>query len=67
MKRITLLLIEVATLVGVGAFLVTTSRHATAREAAPIFVTKIPPDRLDLGLLPRTAPATHLRGNPAGA
>ena len=45
MKRITVLLIEVATLLGVGTFLVTTSRHATAQTSkgdAPTFVTKIP-------------------------
>jgi Cytochrome P460 len=47
MKRITLLLLAVATLVGVVAFTATTSRHATAQEDAPIFVTEIPPGYRD--------------------
>jgi len=47
MKRITVLLVGAVTLVGVGAFLLTTSRHAAAQEAAPIFVTKIPPGYRD--------------------
>src|SRR5262245_24753574 len=42
MKRITVLLVAVTTLVGVVSFTVITSRHSTAEEAAPIFVTKIP-------------------------
>jgi hypothetical protein len=42
MKRITLLLVAVATLAGVVVFTATTSRHVTAQESAPIFVTKIP-------------------------
>ena len=42
MKRITVLLVAVATLMGVVAFMAITSRHTTAQEAAPIFVTKIP-------------------------
>src|SRR6266403_3763490 len=42
MKRITLLLVGVATLAGVVVFGATTSRHVTAQEAAPIFVTNIP-------------------------
>ena len=42
MKRITALLVAVATLVGVVTFLASTSRHATAQEAAPIFVTEVP-------------------------
>jgi hypothetical protein len=42
MKRITFLLVAVATVVGLAAFTATTSRHATAQVAAPIFVTKIP-------------------------
>src|SRR5262245_10290335 len=47
MKRITVLLVAVATLVGVVAFTAILSRHSTAREAAPIFVTKIPPGYRD--------------------
>ena len=47
MRRITVLLVAVATLVGVVAFLAITSRHATAQEAAPIFVTEIPPGYRD--------------------
>ena len=42
MNRLAVLLATVATLLGVETFLATTSRHATAQEAAPIFVTKIP-------------------------
>ena len=42
MRRITVLLLAVATLVGVVAFTAITSRHATAQEAAPIFVTEVP-------------------------
>ena len=42
MKRITILLIAVAVLAGVAIFAAITSRHATAQEAAPIFVKKIP-------------------------
>jgi Cytochrome P460 len=42
MRRITVLLVAVATLVGVVAFTAITSRHATAQGAAPIFVTKVP-------------------------
>jgi hypothetical protein len=42
MKRISVLLGAVATLVGVVAFTPSTSGHATAQEAAPIFVTTIP-------------------------
>src|SRR6185436_19887692 len=42
MRRTTLLLIAVATLAGVITFLTITSRHASAQEAAPIFVTEIP-------------------------
>ena len=45
MKRITLLLLGVATLSGVVVFTATTSRHVTAQEAAPVFVKKIPPGR----------------------
>ena len=47
MTRITVLLVAVALLVGVVAFTATTSRHATAQEAAPIFVTDIPPGYRD--------------------
>jgi hypothetical protein len=42
MRRITVLLVAVATLVGVVAFTAIMSRHTTAQEAAPIFVTEIP-------------------------
>ena len=42
MKRITLLLLLVAILAGVAVFTVTTARHVTAQEAAPIFGKKIP-------------------------
>ena len=47
MKRITALLVTVATLIGVVTFLASTSRHTTAQEAAPIFVTEIPPGYRD--------------------
>ena len=47
MKRITIVLIEIAALVGVGPLLVATSRHAAAQEATPIYVTKIPPGYRD--------------------
>ena len=42
MRRITVLLVAVATLVGVVAFTANTSRHSTAQEPAPIFVTEVP-------------------------
>jgi hypothetical protein len=42
MKRITLLLLEVATLAGIVAFTATATRHVSAQEPAPIFVTQIP-------------------------
>jgi hypothetical protein len=42
MRRITVLLVAVATLAGVVASTAITSRHATAQEAAPIFVTEVP-------------------------
>lgn len=42
MKRISLLLLGVAALAGVGVFTATASRHTTAQEAVPIFVTTIP-------------------------
>ena len=41
MKRITFLLIAMATVAGIVAFTVRASRH-TAQDATPIFVTKIP-------------------------
>ena len=51
MKRITLLLVAVATLAGVVGFTATTSRHVSAQGAAPIFVTKIPPGYRDWKLV----------------
>src|SRR6195256_2802053 len=42
MKKLTLLLVGVATLAAAVVFTATTSRHVTAQEAAPIFVKKIP-------------------------
>ena len=50
MKRINLLLVVVATLTGAVAFTATASRHG-AQEAAPIFVTKIPPGYRDWKLV----------------
>lgn len=47
MKRITLLLSVVAILACVALLTVTTARHVTAQEAAPIFVKKIPPGYRD--------------------
>ena len=47
MKRITVLLVAVTTLVRVVAFTAITSHHSRAQEAAPIFVTKIPPGYRD--------------------
>lgn len=47
MKRTTLLVFVVSGLAGVAAFTATTSRYATAQEAAPIFVKKIPPGYRD--------------------
>jgi Cytochrome P460 len=47
MKRIRVLLVASATLLGVAAVTAITSRHATAQGAAPIFVTKIPPGYRD--------------------
>jgi hypothetical protein len=46
MKRITFLLVAVATLAGGVAFTASASRHADG-EAAPIFVTQIPPGYRD--------------------
>ena len=42
MRRITIWLVAVTTLVGVVVFTAITSRQVAAREAAPIFVTEIP-------------------------
>jgi len=42
MKRNAFLLVVAATLAGLAVVTVITSRHATAQEAAPIFVKKIP-------------------------
>ncbi|MCI0388695.1 MAG: cytochrome P460 family protein [Acidobacteria bacterium] len=50
MKRIIFLLVAVAMVAGVVAFTATASRHA-AQEAAPIFVTKIPPGYRDWRLI----------------
>ena len=50
MKRITFLLLAVATLAGVVPFTVPASLHAD-EEAAPIFVTKIPPGYRDWRLI----------------
>ena len=47
MKRIAVLLVAVATLLGVAAFTAITSRKSSAQEASPIFVTKIPPGYRD--------------------
>src|SRR5262245_12618495 len=47
MKRIAFLLVAGAILARAAASTGTTSRHATAQEAAPIFVTKIPPGYRD--------------------
>jgi hypothetical protein len=50
MKRITFLLLAVATLAGSVAYTAPASRH-TAQEAAPVFVTKIPPGYRDWRLI----------------
>src|SRR5215468_4716062 len=47
MKRIIVVLVAVAPLVGLVAFTAITSRHSTAQDAAPIFVTEIPPGYRD--------------------
>jgi hypothetical protein len=47
MKKITLLLLVIATLAGVAVCTVTTSRHVTAQEPTPVFVRKIPPGYRD--------------------
>lgn len=49
MKRITFLLVAFATLATVVAFTATASRHD--QEAAPVFVTKIPPGYRDWRLI----------------
>ena len=51
MKRLTPLLIAVATLAGVVAFTARAPRHAAAQEAAPIFVTEIPSGYRDWSLI----------------
>ncbi len=50
MERITFLLVAFATLAGVVAFTSTASRRAD-EQAAPIFVTKIPPGYRDWRLI----------------
>jgi hypothetical protein len=47
MKRITFLLVLVATIAGVAAFAATPSRYAMAHEDSPIFVKTIPPGYRD--------------------
>jgi len=47
MKRNTFLLVVVATLAGFAALTAFRSRQATAQEAAPIFVKKVPPGYRD--------------------
>src|SRR4029434_3990238 len=59
MKRLTLLLTAVATLAGVVAFTARAPRHATAPQAAPIFVTEIPPGYRDWRLIS----VAHEEGN----
>jgi Cytochrome P460 len=58
MKRITLLLLAVASLAGVVAFTAFASRH-TAQEGTPIFVTKIPSGYRDW----RLVSVAHEEGN----
>ena len=43
MKPITVLPVAVATMVGVVAFTAIKFSHATAQDAAPVFVTELPP------------------------
>jgi cytochrome c553 len=50
MKRVTLLLLTIATLAGVSALTALASRHGGA-EAAPVFVTTIPPGYRDWKLI----------------
>src|SRR6266436_7431531 len=59
MKRLTPLLIAVATLAGVVAFTARAPRHAAAQEAAPIFVTEIPSGYRDWRLIS----VAHEEGN----
>jgi len=47
MKRITFLLVLVATIAGVATFAATPSRYAMAHEDSPIFVKTIPPGYRD--------------------
>ena len=51
MKRLTLLLIAVASLTGIVAFTARAPRHAAAQQAAPIFVTDIPSGYRDWRLI----------------
>jgi len=51
MKRLTLLLIAVATLAGVVVFTERAPRHAVAQQAAPIFVTEVPSGYRDWRLI----------------
>jgi len=46
-RQIVGVLVAATTLVGVVVFTVITSRYSTAQDAAPIFVTKIPPGYRD--------------------
>jgi len=59
MKRITFLLVAVATLAGVVAFTAPTSRRAAAQEAAPVFGINIPPGYRDWGMIS----VAHVGGN----
>ena len=51
MKRLTSLLIAVATLAGIVAFTARAPRHAAAQQAAPIFVSDIPSGYRDWRLI----------------
>ena len=51
MKRLTALLITVATLAGVVAFTERTPRHAAAQQATPVFVSEIPSGYRDWRLI----------------
>jgi hypothetical protein len=51
MKRVTLLLVGVATLAGIVAFTTTTSRNVSTQGAAPIFGIKIPVGYRDWGFI----------------
>ena len=59
MKRITFLLVAVATLAGVVAFTPRTSRRAAVQEAAPVFGINIPPGYRDWSLIS----VAHVGGN----